>query len=191
MGSEVGLGCNPGQHAGYVDHWVQILTDTPTEILYAAAEAEKISEYVLELEQKREISQTQDAAGVKEQIPHAERTYLAVPYEERDQAKAMGCGEKGVVCGTRRRAREDRKVGATARGRSDGGIREQNLLRCCARSDGSSKASTPSWTGKGTVWRQKKINVEKQRSFTAPTGRRGQRVRGKQPYRRNKATESA
>src|SRR4029077_11705473 len=26
----------------------------------------------------------------------------------------MGCGKKGVVCGTRRRDREDRKVGATA-----------------------------------------------------------------------------
>ena len=45
LGSEVGLGYDPGQHAGYVDHWVQILTDTPTEILYAAADAEKISEY--------------------------------------------------------------------------------------------------------------------------------------------------
>jgi antirestriction protein ArdC len=44
LGSEVGIGCDPGQHAGYVDHWVQILTDTPTEILYAAADAEKISD---------------------------------------------------------------------------------------------------------------------------------------------------
>src|SRR5215813_519153 len=58
LGSEVGLGYDPGQHTGYVDHWVKILTDTPTEILYAAAVAEKISEYVLGLEQKREISQT-------------------------------------------------------------------------------------------------------------------------------------
>ena len=90
LGSEVGLGYDPGQHAGYVDHWVQILTDTPTEILYAATDAEKISEYVLGLEQKREISQTQEAIAVKEQIPHRERTYLAVPYEERDQAKAIG-----------------------------------------------------------------------------------------------------
>ena len=79
LGSELGLGYDPGQHAGYVDHWVQILTDTPTEILYAAAEAEKISEYVLGLEQKREISQTQEATAVKEKIPHGERTYLAVP----------------------------------------------------------------------------------------------------------------
>src|SRR5258708_2467567 len=33
LGSEVELGYDPGQPAGYVDHWVQILTDTPTEIL--------------------------------------------------------------------------------------------------------------------------------------------------------------
>jgi putative DNA primase/helicase len=90
LGSEVGLGYDPGQHAGYVDHWVQILTDTPTEILYAAADAEKISEYVLGLEQKREISQTQEATAVKEQIPHGERTYLTVPYDERHEAKAIG-----------------------------------------------------------------------------------------------------
>jgi hypothetical protein len=60
------------------------------KILYAAAAAEKISEYVLGLEQKREMSQTQEEIAVKEQIPHGERTYLAVPYEERDQAKAIG-----------------------------------------------------------------------------------------------------
>jgi antirestriction protein ArdC len=81
--SELGLGYDPGQHAGYVDHWVKILTDTPQEILYAAAEAEKISEYVLTIEQKREVSQTQETTGVKEQIPHEERTYLDVPYDER------------------------------------------------------------------------------------------------------------
>ena len=33
LGSELGLGYDPGQHAGYVDHWVQILADTPTENL--------------------------------------------------------------------------------------------------------------------------------------------------------------
>jgi putative DNA primase/helicase len=90
IGSELGIGHDPVAHAGYVDHWVQILTDTPKEILYAAADAERISEYILTIEHKREISQTQEVTAVKEQIPHGERTYLAVPYEERDQAKAMG-----------------------------------------------------------------------------------------------------
>jgi antirestriction protein ArdC/phage/plasmid primase-like uncharacterized protein len=90
LGSELGLGYDSGQHAGYVDHWLKILTETPTEILYAAADAEKISEYVLGLEQKREVSQTQEASAVREEIPYAERTYLAVPYEERHEAKALG-----------------------------------------------------------------------------------------------------
>ena len=90
IGSELGIRYEPGQHAGYVDHWVKILTDTPKEILYAAADAERISEYVLTIEQKREISRTQESTMVKGQIPHAERIYLAVPYEERDEAKASG-----------------------------------------------------------------------------------------------------
>ena len=90
MGSELGIGYDHRQHAGYVDHWVKILTDTPTEILYAAADAEKISEYILTLEQKREVSQTQETTEVKEQIPLAARIYLAVPYGERQEAKALG-----------------------------------------------------------------------------------------------------
>lgn len=89
-GSELGLGYDHRQHAGYVDHWVRILTDTPTEILYAAADAEKISEYILTLEQTREVNQTHETTEVKEQIPHAERIYLAVPYEERQEAKSLG-----------------------------------------------------------------------------------------------------
>lgn len=90
MGSALGIGYDHRQHAGYVDHWVRILTDTPTEILYAAADAEKISEYILTLEQKREVTRTQEQAEVKEQIPRAERIYLEVPYEERHEAKALG-----------------------------------------------------------------------------------------------------
>ena len=53
LGSELGIGYDPDRHAGYVDHWVQILTDTPKEILYAAADAERISDYILTIEQKK------------------------------------------------------------------------------------------------------------------------------------------
>jgi hypothetical protein len=90
IGSELGIGYDPVAHAGYVDHWVQILTDTPKEILYAAADAERISDYILTMEHKREISHTQETTAVREEIPKAERTYLAVPYDERQEAKAMG-----------------------------------------------------------------------------------------------------
>ncbi len=90
LGSELGIGYDPDRHAGYVDHWVQILTDTPKEILYAAADAERISEYILTIEQKKEIRHTQEVGVMRKDIPHAERTYLAVPYAERHEAKAVG-----------------------------------------------------------------------------------------------------
>ena len=90
LGSELGIGYDPVAHAGYVDHWVQILTDTPKEILYAAADAERISDYILTIEQKKEIQHTQEVGVMRENIPHAERTYLAVPYAERHEAKAFG-----------------------------------------------------------------------------------------------------
>ena len=90
LGSELGIGYDPVAHAGYVDHWVQILTDTPKEILYAAADAERISDYILTIEQKKEIRHTQEVGVMRKDIPHAERTYLAVPYAERHEAKALG-----------------------------------------------------------------------------------------------------
>ena len=90
LGSELGIGYDPDRHAGYVDHWVQILTDTPKEILYAAADAERISDYILTIEQKKEIRHTQEVGTMRKDIPQAERTYLAVPYAERHEAKAVG-----------------------------------------------------------------------------------------------------
>jgi putative DNA primase/helicase len=90
VGSELAIGYDPSGHAGYVDDWVQILTDTPKEILYASADAERISEYILTIEQKQEIHQTKEVEVKRENIPHAERTYLVVPYSERNEAKASG-----------------------------------------------------------------------------------------------------
>src|ERR1700736_1669758 len=90
LGSELGIGYDSASHAGYVDHWVQILTDTPKEILFAAADAERISDYILTIEQKKEIKQTQEVGVMRQDIPHAERLYLAVPYGERHEAKALG-----------------------------------------------------------------------------------------------------
>ena len=77
LGSELGIGYDPAAHAGYVDHWVQILTDTPKEILYAAADAERISDYILTIEQKKEIRHTQEV-GTREKTSHkrSERTWL-------------------------------------------------------------------------------------------------------------------
>jgi antirestriction protein ArdC/phage/plasmid primase-like uncharacterized protein len=92
LGSELGIGYDPSQHASYVDHWIQILTESPKEILYAAADAERISEYILCIEekQKQETLQPQGARQAKREIALEERIYLAVPYDERNEAKALG-----------------------------------------------------------------------------------------------------
>lgn len=53
LGEELGIGHDPGQHAAYVASWIKSLEEDPLEIFRAAADAEKIQEYVLHLEQKQ------------------------------------------------------------------------------------------------------------------------------------------
>ncbi|RZM20697.1 MAG: DUF1738 domain-containing protein, partial [Pedobacter sp.] len=53
IGAEVGIGHDPAQHASYVESWVSILKDTPMEIHAAAADAEKIFDFLIEIERKR------------------------------------------------------------------------------------------------------------------------------------------
>jgi len=45
IGDQLGIGHDPGQHAAYVKSWVKILTDEPKEILRAARDADKITDY--------------------------------------------------------------------------------------------------------------------------------------------------
>lgn len=54
VGNEIGTGHDPGQHAAYVQSWIKALKDDPTEIFRAAADAERMSTYVLGLEQRQE-----------------------------------------------------------------------------------------------------------------------------------------
>ena len=58
--------------------------------MYAAADAERITDYILTIEQKKEVQHTKEVVVMRKDIPHAERTYLAVPYAERHEAKALG-----------------------------------------------------------------------------------------------------
>lgn len=53
LGDELGIGHDPGQHAAYVKSWIRALKDDPNEIFRAAADAEKIQDFVLGLEQQR------------------------------------------------------------------------------------------------------------------------------------------
>ena len=60
LGDELGIGHDPGQHAAYVSSWIKVLQDEPLEVFRAAADAERIQDYVLGLEQNLEQHQSQN-----------------------------------------------------------------------------------------------------------------------------------
>jgi putative DNA primase/helicase len=53
LGDELGIGHDPAQHAAYVGSWIKTLQNDPLEIFRAAADAERIQDYVLGMEQKQ------------------------------------------------------------------------------------------------------------------------------------------
>ncbi len=78
LSGELGISHDPGQHVAYVSSWIKALQEDPTEIFRAAADAEKIQEYVLALSQQQEIAQkidTQEAIKM-DQIKQNTATYL-------------------------------------------------------------------------------------------------------------------
>ena len=119
LGEQIGIGHDPSQHVAYVGSWIKALEHDPREIFRAAADAEKITKLILSYEQAQEQTVDQAQAGpvaTREQdqdmpvptssdilprvmirdsspavqAPSPERTYLAVPYDEKDNAKALG-----------------------------------------------------------------------------------------------------
>lgn len=53
LASEIGLPHNTQQHAAYVASWIKILKEDPAEIIRASADAQKITDFVKNLEQER------------------------------------------------------------------------------------------------------------------------------------------
>ncbi len=53
MADKLGIQHDPGQHAAYVGSWIKALKEDKNEIFRAAKDAEKITEYVLQLDQER------------------------------------------------------------------------------------------------------------------------------------------
>ncbi len=78
LGGELGIGHDPGQHVAYVSSWIKALQEDPTEIFRAAADAEKIQDYVLAFSQQQEIGKeidTQEATKM-DQIKQNTTAYL-------------------------------------------------------------------------------------------------------------------
>ena len=98
---ELGIPHNTENHASYVDSWQKVLKDDPFEIVRACRDAEKIMEYLMEREMKLELeAEKQKDTPVQDKVEKDfsavagnnkdARTYLNVPYEERDFAKQGG-----------------------------------------------------------------------------------------------------
>lgn len=91
LGDELGIGYDPGQHAAYVKSWIKVLRDDSMEIFRAAADAEKIQEYVLGLEQKQEIAQnlTPEQDRAKEMSPEQGVQMMGIAPEKEEIVKAF------------------------------------------------------------------------------------------------------
>ncbi|PJE09591.1 zincin-like metallopeptidase domain-containing protein [Legionella sp.] len=96
LGEELRLGHDPSQHCSYIKSWIKVLEDDPLEIFRAAADAEKIQTFVLELEQKQILQLepimedlTLENPTMQQGPLTTEKTWLAIPYEEKENAKSL------------------------------------------------------------------------------------------------------
>lgn len=56
IGQELGIGHDPAQHFAYVESWIKILEDNPFEIFSASMDAERIFNYIMDLERTQQKS---------------------------------------------------------------------------------------------------------------------------------------
>lgn len=99
LGQDMGIGYDPGQHLSYVDSWIKVLEKDPYEIVRACRDAEKIKQYVLTMEKMQDLNQGVSApAHAPEasrdpgasQEPSSGKIFLAVPFREKNLARAAG-----------------------------------------------------------------------------------------------------
>ena len=75
-GERVGVGHDPSRGAAYVEGWIAALEEDPREIRRAAADAQKISDFVLVRHIEREAAREPVAAS---RAPGPQRTQVPVP----------------------------------------------------------------------------------------------------------------
>ena len=91
LGAELGIGHDPGQHHAYIASWIKALEEDPKEIIRAARDAEHIREYVMGREKGIQQDKHQQVDAQPSQTASAsEKTWLDVPYKEKNIAKAAG-----------------------------------------------------------------------------------------------------
>jgi putative DNA primase/helicase len=100
LGDELGIGYDPGNHVAYVKSWIKVLEENPHEIFRACADAEKIHDYLFNLEQTLMQTQEKDKVFSSPEKPSAtqkpvvitetDKIFIAVPFSEKNIAQALG-----------------------------------------------------------------------------------------------------
>ena len=75
---------DPNAHASYVGHWIKALEDNPNELRYAARDAGKMSDYILQFDryQERQTEEKPREAGLSSSLPRQQREPTQQPQEE-------------------------------------------------------------------------------------------------------------
>ena len=68
LGGALGIGHDPGQHAAYIGSWIRLLQRDPLELFRAAADAEKIQNFVLGLEQIQTLQQSGEQKSLRDTV---------------------------------------------------------------------------------------------------------------------------
>jgi hypothetical protein len=101
IGTELGIGYDPGQHAAYAASWIQILEDQPLEIFRAAADGEKIHNYLLQgLQQQQSVSREELQVDKSEIIKEYDRLVdgpAARQWLEKERPSLVAARDQAIV----------------------------------------------------------------------------------------------
>lgn len=123
IGQELHIGHDPGQHAAYVDSWIKVLQENPFEIHSAAADAEKIFNYLTGLERKQEIKAAPNARYLStgDEIPYKDTVYRVLGHlkqgrlrmEDQGSGNTFILSRSDVLYGSLLSARQEMATGKT------------------------------------------------------------------------------
>ena len=88
-GQKLGVGHDGSRGAAYVDNWIKVLNKEPREIYHAAAEAEKISDYLVQPVREREAEQEKKHEELAQKYSHEAGPQISHAPSPQAKAKAQ------------------------------------------------------------------------------------------------------
>jgi hypothetical protein len=116
IGSEIGIGYDPSQHAAYVANWITVLEEDPLEIFRAAADAEKIQKYLCSLQQQQSIPEGISLADALEEYNRRVDGPEARKQLERENLALVAARDAVVIQQKRERIQQELAAQSTSFG---------------------------------------------------------------------------